>query len=198
MASDQSCLGRPPKVDFELIFDRTPGMCLVLDTTFRIIAQNADHAKATLSADRSIVGKGLFEVFPDNPTDWSANGIAAVRQSLLDVMKTRRQHVMPIIRYDVEAHSGDFQERYWAITNTPILGEDGFVRWIINRADDVTEFVLLRRKRYDNAAFCRKQANAAAAFASKSLTKGDREAFLKLAEDWESVANDIEPRPSCQ
>jgi hypothetical protein len=173
-------------------------MCLVLDTTFRIIAQNADHAKATLSADRSIVGKGLFEVFPDNPADWNANGISAVRQSLLEVMKTRRQDVMPIVRYGVEAQSGDFQERYWAITNTPILGDDGFVRWIINRADDVTAFVLLRRKRYDNATFCRKQANAATDFATKSLTDEDREAFLKLATDWERVANDIEPGPEGQ
>jgi hypothetical protein len=28
--------------------------------------------------------------------------------------------------------------------STPFLGDDGYVRWIINRADDVTELVELR------------------------------------------------------
>jgi hypothetical protein len=32
------------------------------------------------------------------------------------------------------------------VTNSPILGEDGYVRWIINRAEDVTELVELREK----------------------------------------------------
>ena len=51
---------------------------------------------------------------------------------------------MPIIRYDVKPKVGDYQKRYWKITNTPILGADGFVKWVINRADDVTELVKLR------------------------------------------------------
>lgn len=40
---------------------------------------------------------------------------------------------------------GGFEMRYWAITNTPVLGDDGFVRWIINRAEDATELALLRQ-----------------------------------------------------
>ena len=31
------------------------------------------------------------------------------------------------------------------VINTPILGDDGYVRWIINRAEDVTELVELRQ-----------------------------------------------------
>jgi hypothetical protein len=37
---------------------------------------------------------------------------------------------------------GQFEERYWAITNS--LGRDGFVHWMINRADEVTELFQLR------------------------------------------------------
>ena len=128
-------------VDFALIFKLTPGMCLILDPSFRILAQNADHAKATLSAGKDIIGKHLFAVFPDNPNDSSADGVSAVRQSLLNVMKTRQPDAMPIVRYDVRPKSGAFEARYWAITNTPVLGDDGFVRWIINRAEDVTDSV---------------------------------------------------------
>jgi PAS domain-containing protein len=141
MRNDQSALGESSQVDFKLVFEHTPGMCLILDTAFNIVAQNQEHARATLSTTRNVIGRGLFEVFPDNPNDSSASGVSAVRRSLLKVLKTRMADTMPIVRYDVQPESGKFQTRYWSITNTPILGKDGFVRWIINRAQDVTELV---------------------------------------------------------
>lgn len=143
--SDQALLTRSAPPDYRLIFEAMPGMCLLLDTTFKIIAQNEEHAKATLTTDKSVIGKRLYEAFPDNPADLYDSGISAVRQSLLNVMKTGKRDVMPIIRYDVKPIGGEFEERYWAITNSPVLGADGFVHWIINRADDVTELVKLRR-----------------------------------------------------
>ena len=147
MAEDsQTLLSKTAPPDYRLIFDAMPGMCLILDTSFRIVAQNAEHAKATLTANTNVVGKMLWEVFPDNPDDSYESGVSAVRQSLLNVLKTRTRDVMPIIRYDVKPKLGEFEERYWAITNSPVLGADGFVHWIINRAEDVTELVQLRRK----------------------------------------------------
>ena len=133
-------------LDYKLIFQAMPGMCLILDTAFNILAQNEDHARATLSIAKNVVGRNLFEAFPDNPNDSAASGVASVRQSLLRVLKTRQTDAMPIIRYDVQPALGGFQERYWAITNTPVLGEDGFVRWIINRAEDATELAILRQQ----------------------------------------------------
>jgi len=132
------------RVDFEIIFNTTPGMCLVLDPAFTIVAQNEEHARATLSIAKDVAGKNLFEVFPDNPNHYSADGVSIVRSSLLKVLKTRQPDAMPVIRYDVKGERGPYQERWWQITNTPVLGDDGYVRWIINRAEDVTELVKLR------------------------------------------------------
>lgn len=139
---------KPDPVDYKLIFDLMPGMCLVLDTAFNVLAQNEEHARATLSIAKNVVGRNLFEAFPDNPHDSNASGVASVRQSLLKVLKTRQPDAMPIIRYDVQPALGGFQVRYWAITNTPVLGEDGFVRWIINRAEDATELAMLRQAQH--------------------------------------------------
>ena len=36
------------------------------------------------------------------------------------------------------------------MTNTPVLGADGFVRWIINCVDDITELTLLRENNRAN------------------------------------------------
>ena len=138
-------LTRPArKVDYELVFKLMPGMCLVLDADFTIIAQNEEHAAATLSLAKGVVGQNLFAAFPDNPNHSAADGVALVRASLVKVLKTRAPDIMPVLRYDVKPERGGYQTRWWAITNTPILGEDGYVRWIINRAEDVTELTELR------------------------------------------------------
>lgn len=140
-------LTRPArKVDYELVFKLMPGMCLVLDADFTIIAQNEEHAAATLSFAKGVVGQNLFAAFPDNPNHSAADGVALVRASLVKVLKTRAPDIMPVLRYDVKPERGGYQTRWWAITNTPILGEDGYVRWIINRAEDVTEIVDLRER----------------------------------------------------
>jgi PAS domain-containing protein len=141
MSDVQSVLRRQAEIDFRLIFDLTPGMCLILDPSFNIIAQNEEHARATLTTSKNVVGRWLFEVFPDKD-DSRAAGVSLVRQSLVNVLNTRKTDVMPIARFDVQSELGDFQTRYWAITNTPVLGPDGFVAWIINRAQDVTDDVL--------------------------------------------------------
>jgi hypothetical protein len=138
-------LTRPARqIDYELVFKLMPGMCLVLDAGFTIVAQNADHARTTLSVAKNVVGQNLFAAFPDNPNHSAADGVSLVRASLLKVLKTREADAMPVIRYDVKPERGGYQTRYWQITNTPILAEDGYVRWIINRAEDVTELIELR------------------------------------------------------
>jgi PAS domain-containing protein len=134
-------------VDFKLVFDQMSGMCLILDPGFTIVAQNREHARATHTTDKSVVRRHLFDVFPDNPNNSSAVGVAVVRQSLMHVLKTRQPDQMPVVRYDVRPPVGPFQTRYWKIVNTPILGPDGYVQWIINRADDVTEIIELRARR---------------------------------------------------
>ena len=133
---------RPAKLDYELVFNLMPGMCLILDPDCTIVAQNFEHAMATLSVTKDVVGKTLFEAFPKNPNQ---GGGSAVRASVLKVLKTRDADIMPMIRHDVQAENGFYQVRWWAITNTPILGEDGAVRWIIHRAENVTELVELRQ-----------------------------------------------------
>src|SRR5579872_435740 len=114
MPDAQSVLRRRAEIDFRLIFDLTPGMCLILDTSFNIVAQNEEHARATLTTSKNVVGRWLFEVFPDKD-DSRATGVSLVRQSLLNVLRTCKTDVMPIVRFDVQSESGKYQPRYWAI-----------------------------------------------------------------------------------
>ena len=132
--------------DFEQVFNLMPGLCLVLDPAFIIVAQNQEHARVTESAGRKIVGQSVFEAFPDNPDDSSATGVSQIRDSLLKVLKTREPDHLPMLRYDVKPPMGPFVTRYWSVTNIPLLGADGYVNWILIRAEEVTELVEHRQK----------------------------------------------------
>ena len=130
---------RPAELpDFEQVFQKMPGLCLVLDPAFIIIAQNQEHARATHTEGGKIVGQHVFAAFPDNPDHSGATGVARIRQSLLKVLKTRQSDHLPMLRYDVQLGAGPFQTRYWSVTNVPLLGDDGYVRWILIRAEEVT------------------------------------------------------------
>jgi hypothetical protein len=137
----------PPRTadvpDFALVFAKMPGLCLVLDPGFTIVAQNEEHARATKA---SVVGQMVFAAFPDNPDHAGASGVARIRESLVKVIKTREADTLPMLRYDVKPPFGPFVTRYWSVTNVPILGEDGYVRWILLRAEELTELVDQRHK----------------------------------------------------
>ena len=133
--------------DFVTFFEQSPRLCLILDHNFILVAQNAAHANATMTNPEDTIGRSLFEVFPDNPNDSNADGLSHLRQSLLNVLKTRATDTIESLRFDIERPAeagGGFDVRYWRVVNTPVLGADGFVRWIINSVDDITELALLR------------------------------------------------------
>ena len=123
--------------EFELVFQKMPGLCLILDPGFTIIAQNEEHARATRTEDGRIIGQHIFAAFPDNPDHSGALGVSQIRTSLLKVLKTRETDNMPLLRYDVKEPHGGYQTRYWSVTNVPLLGDDGYVRWILIRAEEV-------------------------------------------------------------
>ena len=53
---------------------------------------------------------------------------------------------MVVQKYDIrrpESAGGDFEERYWSLVNSPVFDAAGELRYIVHRADDVTEFVRL-------------------------------------------------------
>ena len=135
----------PDAPDFRSLFDATLSPLLILDPDFTIVEVNRAYLTATRT-ERAIVGHPIFEIFPDNPDDPSADGVANLRRSLETVVRSGRTDTMALQRYDIPTgEEGAFDERYWSPVNAPVLGDDGQVRYIIHRVEDVTEFVHLRK-----------------------------------------------------
>lgn len=138
---------KAPPPDFRALFENSPGLYLVLAPDLEIVAVSDAYLLATMTRRKEIVGRGLFEVFPDNPEDPRADGEKNLKASLDRAAKTRRPDKMPVQKYDIR-RPGDagFEERWWSPLNTPVLGEDGSVRWLIHQVEDVTAMIRLEQK----------------------------------------------------
>jgi PAS domain-containing protein len=60
--------------DFRAMFEAAPGLYLVLDPELRIVAASDAYLDATMTRREEIVGRPIFDVFPDNPEDPEATG----------------------------------------------------------------------------------------------------------------------------
>lgn len=140
--------------DFKLLFESVPGLYLVLSPELRIIAVSDAYLRATMTRREEILGRSLFEVFPDNPADASATGVSNLRASLNRVLAKRLPDAMAVQQYDIrrpESEGGGFEERFWSPVNSPVLAPDGTLTCIIHRVEDVTEFVRLKERDREQA-----------------------------------------------
>jgi signal transduction histidine kinase len=137
-------------LDYRTLFTHAPGLLLVLapdPPTFTILDATDAYLAATLTQREQIVGKSLFEVFPDNPRDPNATGTRNLRESLERVVATRTADTMAVQKYDVRRDPNDgagFEEKYWSPVNAPVITADGDLSVIIHRVTDVTELVQAR------------------------------------------------------
>jgi signal transduction histidine kinase len=137
-------------LDFKLLFESAPGLFLVLrpDPDFMILGASDAYLGATLTEREQIVGRGLFEVFPDNPNDPHATGTSNLRASLERALASKASDAMAVQKYDIrrpESEGGGFEERFWSPVNSPVLSASGEILYIIHRVEDVTEFVRVSR-----------------------------------------------------
>ena len=141
-------LESPP--DFRSLFESAPGSYLVLAPDLTIVAVSDAYLRATMTEREKILGRGLFDVFPDNPDDAAASGVRNLSASLERVLGERIPDTMAVQKYDIrrpESDGGGFEERYWSPVNSPVFGPHGEVSYIIHRVEDVTEFVRLKQER---------------------------------------------------
>lgn len=127
--------------DFRALFEAAPTPFLVLSPRLEIVAANDAYLAATMTTREAVVGRPLFEVFPDDPDDERADGTRNLRASLERVVATGRPDAMPIQRYPIPRPSeegGGFEERWWSPINVPVLDRDGRLALIIHRVEDET------------------------------------------------------------
>jgi PAS domain S-box-containing protein len=134
--------------DFRKLIESAPDLYLILSPDLTIVAVSDTYLRATMTQRHEILGRALFEVFPDNPGDATANGVRNLRASLERVLRDRIPNAMPTQKYDIQrpaSAGGGFEERFWQPVNSPVLDDAGEVINVIHRVEDVTESVRLRQ-----------------------------------------------------
>ena len=188
-------------LDFHALFEGAPGLYLVLDPDLMIVALTDAYAAATMTERSAIVGRHIFDVFPDNPDDPAAEGVANLRASLERVIRDRVRDVMPVQKHDIQRpDDSGFEERFWSPMNSPVLGPSGELRYIIHRVEDVTGYVRLRRANELEPLEIIAQAREVAA-ASRALKEANAELseFARLSAERadlvrDYVAQELNPR----
>ncbi|TWG09418.1 sensor histidine kinase [Actinoplanes teichomyceticus] len=188
-------------IDYQALFRSAPTAFVVLDPDLVIAEANDAYLAATARTRQELVGRPVFEAFPDNPEDPGASGVTRWGASLRRVLRERVVDVMEIQKYDIPLPGGGFDVRYWAPVNAPVFDPDGRLRWIVHRTEDVTAYVRARQGGTELAQLAselrvRTEQMEAEVFARRSLQR-EHEALQAVVDSLEVavVGSDDEGHP---
>lgn len=130
---------------YRRVYESVPHPYLLLSPDFVILEANRAYLGATMTELSQIARRPMFDIFPDNPADPTANGVRNLTVSLNRVLDTKIADDMTVQRYDIRRRDGSWEERYWKPLNLPALDDNGEIEFIIHNVTDVTRTVLGNR-----------------------------------------------------
>ncbi|MFN6946409.1 MAG: PAS domain S-box protein [Cytophagaceae bacterium] len=133
------------KIDFS-IFDTIPNQYLILSRELIILNASDRYLEAVQTTRAGIVGKFIFDAFPQNPDLPKDDGLYNVNASLQYVLKHKKPHKMAVQRYDVPLPDGTFIKKYWNPEHLPVLDKEGNILYIIQHAEDITNLMVTQEK----------------------------------------------------
>lgn len=118
-----------------------PSVLLLPDAPkFTIAAVNNAYLEAVNTAEKDLLGKGIFEAFPENPEDKVSKGVENLRNSLNFVIANKESHKMPLQKYDIPIRgTSKFNVKYFNPKNFPIKDDNSNITHILHSVEDVTD-----------------------------------------------------------
>jgi len=137
-------------LDFRALFEASPNAYMLLDRELRYVEANRAYLEVTASTREALIGRPLFDLFPNDPSDPANWNRELLRESFARVLRTRQRDVIAYLPYRVAlVPHGEPVERIWSATHTPILGSTGEVEYILQHTVDVTALHELQRSARD-------------------------------------------------
>ena len=134
-------------IDVAAVFAALPTPFLVMTPDLVIVEANEAYLTTTGRTRAELVGRPVFEAFPGNPSDSEADGgVSKVQASFERARDTGRPDTMPVQEYDIPDGHGGFSKRFWSLISTPVLDGDGRCAYVVQRAEDITDYVRARQR----------------------------------------------------
>ncbi|MDF2095800.1 sensor domain-containing protein [Aquibaculum arenosum] len=124
---------------YQQVFDRAPNAAVILSPDLTILDCNQAYEAAGGITRDQLISRPLFSTFPGH----GSPDEKILRDSFAYVIAQRRPHHIPLLHYPVmmanppdQAH---IQDRYWMISNLPLLNDEGELWAILHQPTDITE-----------------------------------------------------------
>jgi PAS domain S-box-containing protein len=132
-----------PQVDYADVFRHLPVPVLLLTPDFDIADMNLAYLQVAGRTREELLGRNVFDAFPDNPSDPDASGVRDMAESLHRVLATGQPDELSFQQYDVEVpgSSGVYAQRFWCPVNGPVFGADGRIVLIAQCVEEITDKV---------------------------------------------------------
>jgi PAS domain S-box-containing protein len=129
------------QIDYAAVYRQLPIPVLLLTPEFAIADANLAFLRTAGRTREELLGRNLFEAFPEDPSDPGATGVRNSIASLRRVLATGEPDAMEFQKYDVEVpgSQGAFARHYWSGVNAPTFGPDGRIVLITHCGEDVTD-----------------------------------------------------------
>lgn len=148
-------------MNFYDLFSDVPENLVVVSPTYIVEAATDAYLQVTMRTREEIVGKHfLKEAFPEKDITYEEN---PVKLALDQTVASKTPMVMEVIRYDLiipEEEGGGYKELYWETSYIPGLDKDGNVKYIIQKAVNVTERELAKRAQLESETKFKELTNA--------------------------------------
>ena len=121
-----------------------PSQYMVLDRDLFYVEANDAYCASTERPRDQIVGRYVFEVFPQTGADGGQ-----IEESLRRVLQTGVAETLPLVSYPIPNPSAaGYITKYWSCVHTPLFDADGQVAYVAQNAVDVTELQHLKTIAY--------------------------------------------------
>ncbi len=133
----------PQQPPFSKVFQfmSAPSVLLLPDAPrFTVVAVNNAYLEAVNSSEKDLIGKGIFEAFPENPGDRVSKGVEKLRNSLNLVMAKKDSHKMQLQKYDIPIRgTTNYKIKYANVQNIPIKDDNNNITHILHSIEDITD-----------------------------------------------------------
>jgi PAS domain S-box-containing protein len=130
-----------PQIDYAAVYRQLPVPVLLLTPEFAVADVNLVFEQRTGRTRDELLGRIIFDAFPEDPEDPDATVVRNSIASLRRVLTTGEPDAQEFQKGDIEVAGspGRFARHYWSAVNAPVFGPDGGVVLIASVAEDVTD-----------------------------------------------------------